>query len=130
MGIAAERAAIRSLTRKGYTEIAQVQNASGHGIDIVARNKFGHLRFFEVKGHAGVGRAVMNPQQRDIVGFVQSRLERAVGGTGHWRNVGEGVQDTAEMMLFEVQSGARIQGSVLNVDKATSMFPRVTASRW
>lgn len=40
---------VAQLQKAGYTDIVQIQNPSGHGIDIVARNGMGELRFFEVR---------------------------------------------------------------------------------
>jgi RHS repeat-associated protein len=130
VGQHAEAAAMRILERKGYTNIIQIQNSSGHGIDIVARNKFGKLRFFEVKGHVQVGVARLSPAQRSITHFVHSRLQNAVSGTGRWANMDPSLQDAAESILFELQSGARINGAIINVNRAMSPVPELSVFRW
>lgn len=89
------------LVKKGYTDIVSVKNASGHGIDLVARNPEKELEFFEIKT-SGVGKAAA--QRGDPEDFIASRLQRAIDGAGHWdpKNTMPGMKQLARDLNREI----------------------------
>jgi Holliday junction resolvase-like predicted endonuclease len=101
VGAIGEALATRELVRQGYTDIVSVQNKSGHGIDLVARNSEGGLEFFEVKA-SGIGRAA--PPVAGSEAFVTSRLERALSDTGQWaeHRMPEGMRELARDLSDEL----------------------------
>jgi len=105
VGAIGEALVVRDLVAEGYTDIVSIQNASNHGIDIVARNKGGDLEFFEVKASA-VGAA--KPPVAGAQNFVQDRLLKAIGEKGHWKpeNTPPGLKELAKDLHDEITSGA------------------------
>jgi RHS repeat-associated protein len=93
------------LQLKGYTDIMPIQNASGHGIDLVAKNLAGEWRYFEVKSTTTGLPYALRGQQKNIVAFVRSRLQRAAGGRGLWKNVAPEIRGRANQLLKEIDSG-------------------------
>jgi hypothetical protein len=130
LGIRAEGLAARVVAKTEYTEIVFLQNNSRHGIDFVARNKAGQLRFFEVKGHWGVAKPLLQGEQRSITRFVTTRLARISSGKGHWVRVDPKLVGAAKAIQAELRGGASIKGMIINVDNAGGFFPKVTVSRW
>ncbi len=89
------------LIKDGHTDIVAVKNNSGHGIDLVSRNKAGDLEFTEIKTSIQ-GKA--KSQGGDPEDFITSRLDRAIGQNGHWaeHNTMPGLKETSERMREEI----------------------------
>lgn len=121
----------RDLRARGYTDITPVQNASGHGIDLVPRNPTGRLRFFEVKTSAGRRAPALSRAQREgPTPFVTSRLERAIAGDGPWGRLDPALRAKAEDLLEEILETGIAQGirvGVTNVGRATR---QIRYRRW
>lgn len=81
-GIRGERIARKYLKTLGFTNIQSVQNKSGHGIDLVARDRNGNLHFFEVKTTVGSTPPRLSVAQQNSTTFIDSRLARAENPTG------------------------------------------------
>ncbi|WP_312076439.1 hypothetical protein [Chryseobacterium sp.] len=66
---------------QGHTDVVQVQNNSGHGVDVIARNpKTGAVKCVEVKANT----SKLSPDQaKGGEWYVNDRLDRAASGTGH-----------------------------------------------
>jgi RHS repeat-associated protein len=133
LGAEGERFVLKHLEAKGYTEIRAIQNSSGHGIDVVARNTAGELRFFEVKSTETLRSGRLSEAQQYTQKFIRSRLEQAVTGTGQWKNVDAASQKQARRVLRELDSGAPIKGIKVDVQfplAATEGPPSLSFSRW
>ncbi len=69
---------------KGYADIMPIQNAPGHGIDLIMRDRDGGILVVEVKSHRLEGKPRVSA---DMEAFAETRLAKAVSGSGHWKNV-------------------------------------------
>ncbi len=99
-----------------------IQNTSGHGIDLIMRDRDGGILVVEVKSH----RLEAAPRvSADTETFVKSRLERARDKTGHWKNVNQETQISAIHFLEDiVDRKVRVRGIVVNVDYTLTQFPK------
>ncbi len=68
--------------KTGYTDVVQIQNASGHGVDIIARNPdTGEVKVMEVKTTTvGASAKLSSAQKAGGKAYTESRLEEALGG--------------------------------------------------
>jgi len=114
-GVAAAEAYLQS---KGYTILSAIQNKSGHGIDIMARDAAGQLWAFEVKATEGLRAPALSAAQRKGAGtFVPSRLARANAARGSWKSpIGPHVSHDAGIYLGQARG---IQGGVIEVFLST-----------
>ncbi len=89
------------LVREGHTDIIAIKNNSGHGIDLVSRNRAGELEFSEIKTSA-VGQA--RGQRGNPEEFIPERLQRAMDQEGHWaaRNTLPGLDEAARNLRSEI----------------------------
>lgn len=91
----------------GYTEIMEVQNKSGHGIDVMARNPNGDIKVLEVKTTDGTTAPSLKGDQAKLggEGFTNSRLGRAANGRGHYKNSPDAIANGAKGLewLLEAQ---------------------------
>jgi hypothetical protein len=77
-GALGERAVVDRLRADGYTEVLQIQNNSGHGVDVIARNPTnGHVKCVEVKANSS---KLSDAQKLGGEVYVNDRLNRAVNG--------------------------------------------------
>jgi hypothetical protein len=87
-GKCGEWQARRDLEDQGY-EVIDVQNKSGHGIDVVGRDpKTGHVRVLEVKSTQTDVAPPLTGAGKKLGGeeFTRNRTEKALDGKGHWQN--------------------------------------------
>jgi Holliday junction resolvase-like predicted endonuclease len=78
VGSLGEQAVVDRLTAEGYTEILQIQNNSGHGVDIIARNPLtGEVKAVEVKANQS---RLSEDQAEGGEWYVEDRLRRAANG--------------------------------------------------
>lgn len=78
VGDIGEQVVVDNLIADGYTEILQIQNNSGHGVDVIARNPTnGHVKAVEVKANSS---QLSEAQRLGGEAYVQDRLERAATG--------------------------------------------------
>lgn len=88
LGDAGEQFAKETLAQAGYTSIGSLQNASGHGVDIVALDRSGRIVFFEVKTHAGDGKkARLTEREQQQHAFVAAILIDIIQGAGDYSDV-------------------------------------------
>ncbi|MHB1425942.1 MAG: polymorphic toxin-type HINT domain-containing protein, partial [Gemmataceae bacterium] len=113
VGKAGEKGARGILRGLGHKIVGSIQNASGHGIDLITR-KGGELFFWEVKG-SQIGRFKLSPAQaRGVDSFVKSRLDRAARGLGSWRGLNPRIADKARYLLDEIKAtGGKARGGVI-----------------
>ncbi len=131
IGAAGERFAMSYLQQKGYTDIIQLQNKSGHGIDIIARNAQGLVRFFEVKSSAASLLGRLSPAQQNINTFVSRRLDLARGASGAWQSVDPAVQRAAINIARQLAlQGGQAQGMVIRVQNALTNPSLNGVTRW
>lgn len=88
LGDAGEQFAKETLKLYGYESIGSLQNASGHGVDIVAVDRSDAIVFFEVKTHAGIGKlAQLTKREKRQHAFVAAILIDIIQGTGDYADV-------------------------------------------
>ena|GEM_PF-6317430 len=128
---------ISQLQNKGFTDIIQIQNASNHGIDVVARDPRGMIHFFEVKATTTNTAPGLSPDQRDPNTFIRDRLQQAAAAQGQWQNVdGTNVQATARRLIVELNGNAPSQASKVNVylpaanSTTGNFFARIRLAQW
>jgi hypothetical protein len=87
-GKCGEWLAKQDLHNDGYTDVMEVQNKSGHGVDVMGRNANGDVRVLEVKTTDGTSAPSLSKQQGDMGGkdFTDDRLKRAANAEGHYKN--------------------------------------------
>jgi hypothetical protein len=90
-----EAKVIEKLKADGYTDIVQVQNKSGHGVDVIGRNAKGEVKCVEVKANTS---RLSEAQQGGGKKFVKERLQRAVDGNGHYK-----IPPNSEQMKIDAQ---------------------------
>jgi RHS repeat-associated protein len=122
----------RLLVRKGYDKnsIIAIQNASNHGIDIVAK-KGNQYFVIEVKSHIEEGAAKLSNRQKDVTAFVDDILKKIEIGEGAWKNIPEETFNAAKNLAnYLATPGKKLQGLVINVDFALSLKPLFSVKRW
>src|SRR5262249_40054333 len=110
-----------------------IQNNSGHGIDVLARNSSGELRFFEVKTSTTGQAGRLTDAQRYTEEFITTRLERAAQAQGQWRNLDPATRRKAADALAEIRGGAPVRGIKVDVMYPSSGAqgpPQMQFSRW
>jgi hypothetical protein len=108
VGELGEKAVIDDLIAKGYEDVVQIQNASGHGIDVVAKGADGKLHFFEVKSNTTGKIGSLGAAQKDALGFIKDRLKKASAQEGKWSGVDAATAQRATDLLEEIEGGAEI----------------------
>ena len=81
LGELAENAAIAELRAEGYTDIVQVQNNSGHGVDVIGKKPDGSVKCLEVKANTS---RLEGDQLKGGQWYVRDRLRRAINGESHY----------------------------------------------
>ncbi len=117
VGAVGEKEAVKYLEKRGHTDIKPIQNKSGHGIDLVSKNRKGVRQINEVKATTTDKPGRLSKPQSDPQNFTTSRLEKAKEGKGHWKkkNVAENTQNDAREILKEIQSGADVKFKKIDV---------------
>lgn len=87
-GKCGEWLAKQDLHNDGYTDVIEVQNKSGHGVDVMGRNANGDVRVLEVKTTDGVTAPPLSKEQASMGGkdFADDRLGKAANAKGHYKN--------------------------------------------
>ncbi|NJM79744.1 MAG: hypothetical protein HC854_09175 [Flavobacterium sp.] len=95
-----EAKVIENLKAQGYTDVVQVQNNSGHGVDVIARNPLtGEVKCIEVKANAS---KLSADQKLGGEKFVESRLKRATEAKGHYK-----IPPNSEQMKIDAQKAQK-----------------------
>lgn len=133
LGAIGEALARRYYKSRGYEILGSIQNKSGHGLDLVLRNRAGNLVFAEIKTTAGrYAPAMSKAQRKGGDWFVQNRLGRAVAGKGHWshvRGAPGSVPIRAQDLLDEVRaSGALFETMSIRLGRAPG--DRIVRQMW
>jgi Holliday junction resolvase-like predicted endonuclease len=105
-GKCGEQLAKQDLHNDGYTEVVEVQNKSGHGVDLVGRNANGDVRVLEVKTTDGAVAPPLQGAQAKLGGeaFTNDRLARAAGGSGHYANSPDATANAMKVQDWKSQA--------------------------
>lgn len=93
-GKCGEWLAKNDLRDQGFDEILEVQNKSGHGVDVIGRNsQTGEVKVLEVKTTETDRAPPLSKDQREMGGerYTKDRLGKAAGGVGHYKNSPEAI---------------------------------------
>jgi hypothetical protein len=96
------------MIEEGFDEVMQVQNNSGHGIDLIGRNsKTGEVTVWEVKTTDGARAGSLSKRQEELGGqdFTKDRLGRAAGGKGNYGKVPEAVANAKKVKIWLEDAG-------------------------
>jgi hypothetical protein len=135
VGEIAEAEARKLLESRGYTKVVALQNASGHGLDLVGikEGKDGSrlIVYFEVKGSRTEAAGRLSKAQRNITSFVTSRLSGIVAGSKGYANVDAATREMAEELLNEITVLRRpVGGAVIDVLEAGTANQAIKVRRW
>jgi len=95
-GRCGEKLAKQDLIGEGFDEVMEIQNNSGHGIDLIGRNsKTGEVKVWEVKTTEGATAPSLKGDQSSMGGakYTNDRLQRAANGQGNYGKVPEAVKN-------------------------------------
>ena len=109
----------RALRKRGYEILMTVKNNSDNGLDIIARNSRGKLRFIEVKAHRtpnlpSVRSALSIRQRRGAGWFADDILSNAANKTGRYQNISDAMSLHAQQLRREL-GGEEAKGIVAQV---------------
>ena len=116
-GKCGEWQARRDLESQGY-EVIDVQNKSGHGIDVVGRDpKTGNVRVLEVKTTQTDVAPPLTGAGKKWGGekFTNERMNQALGAQGHWQNQPEVLANAKK--LKDWLKDAQRRGAKVNYEK-------------
>ncbi|HAQ24496.1 MAG TPA: hypothetical protein DCQ80_00750 [Pseudomonas sp.] len=95
-GKCGEWLARQDMRDQGFNDIVEVQNNSGHGVDLIGRNsQTGEVKVWEVKTTDTARAGSLKGDQATMGGerFTTSRLGRAAGGRGNYGKVSKAVEN-------------------------------------
>lgn len=125
VGAAGERDGRERLEKSGYANVRSFQNASGHGIDLVAE-KGGQTFFDDVKTSTGPTAPGLTEDQENISTFVQSRLKQALD----WPDLTPEQKADVRALLSKIEDGMEIKGRVIEITNSGSPDQRIRAYTW
>ena len=128
-GALGELRAARELRNTGYTNIRSVQNASGHGIDLIGERN-GVTEYFEVKTSTTARAPELSKAQSQINSFIRSRLTRAATGARGWGRISPAVRADARALLLDIQGGASLSGEVIRITNLRQANQLLTRTTW
>lgn len=116
VGSLGEQAVVDRLIADGYTDILQIQNNSGHGVDVIARNPLtGEVKAIEVKANSSQLSAA---QRQGGEAYVADRLRRAANGER-----GYGVPPNPENLPADARRAQQWLEDAPNVDYEVHRVP-------
>ena len=111
-----ESKVIQELKANGYTEVVQVQNNSGHGVDVIARDPVtGNVKCIEVKANSS---RLSEAQKLGGEVYVEDRLNRAIEGNGHYK-----IPPNPEQMKMDAETAKQWIENADNVDYEVHQVP-------
>ncbi len=130
VGLLGESAIATKLKAEGY-EVLQIQNNSGHGIDIIAKDADGNVKCIEVKTNSS---SLSKAQQQGGKAFVNDRLNKAIEGEGHYK-----IPPNSEQMEIDAQTARewindadKVEYEIhkVDVDRITGEVSNQRISEW
>lgn len=111
-----EAKVIAKLKADGYTEVVQVQNNSGHGVDVIARDPIsGNVKCIEVKANSS---QLSEAQKMGGEKYVEDRLNRAVEGNGHYK-----IPPNSEQMKLDAEKAQKWLEDAEKIDYEVHQVP-------
>lgn len=119
IGQKGEEIAVQLVKGSGFTDVISIQNASGNGIDIIAKNPQGNYVYLEVKTSAVGKIGSLSKRQEDMNFFVNDILTNAAAKTGRYVNISDTVNAQAKTMLTKYKQQkavGNVYGAAIGVD--------------
>jgi hypothetical protein len=110
-GRCGEKLAKMDMMSEGFDEVIEVQNNSGHGVDLIGRNsKTGEVKVWEVKTTDGASAPSLSKDQARMGGekYTNSRLERAAEGLGNYGKVPEAMENAKKANKWIERAGGKV----------------------
>ena len=109
IGKCGEQLAKQDMEADGF-EVVEVQNKSGHGIDLIGRNKDGNVKVWEVKTTEGTKAPSLSKDQSRLGGedFTNDRLKRATEGQGNYGKVPEAKKNAKKVKNWIKKSNGKV----------------------
>jgi Holliday junction resolvase-like predicted endonuclease len=131
-GDVGEAKVVAQLKANGYTDVVQVQNKSGHGVDVIARNPAtGEVKCIEVKANSS---KLEGDQKLGGERYVENRLDRAIEGKGHYKIPPNPEQMKTDAVKAKewIEDAPKVDYEVhrVNVDNATGIAGDTKVSPW
>lgn len=107
-GRCGEKLAKQDLMQEGFDEVIEVQNNSGHGVDLIGRNsKTGEVKVWEVKTTEGTRAPSLSDAQSSMGGadYTADRLRRAAAGRGNYGKVPEAMRNAKTALKWMNEAG-------------------------
>ena len=117
------------MENEGYEVLGQLQNNSGHGIDIIAR-RGDTIAFVEVKTSGTPYAPGLTPDQVSAIDFIESRLLRAINQEGHFKQVSDEVNRLATEALDHLRSGGDVESLLVEITHAQRPNEALRALNW
>ncbi|MCL5247587.1 MmcB family DNA repair protein [Cellulophaga sp. 20_2_10] len=114
MGDWGEKVASKYLSKNGHTVLGSVQNASGHGFDLITKTSDGNINVIEVKTSKSNWRS-----KTDMSGWTDRNIRKISGNTnGRWANKPK-YQDNLMRTIRDAKSKGKLNNKLLqiNIDK-------------
>ena len=130
VGLLGESAIATKLKAEGY-EVLQIQNNSGHGIDIIAKDADGNVKCIEVKANSS---SLSKAQQKGGEDFVDDRLKRSIGGKSHYKIPPNSKQMKKDAQTAKkwIQDADKVEYEIhrVDVDRITGKVSNQRVSEW
>ena len=111
MGKWGEKVAAKYLKKEGHTILGSIQNASGHGFDIVTKTADGYINIIEVKTSGSKWRSKSN-----MGGWTRKNIEKITGNTnGMWANKPK-YQDILLTTIRKAQDKGKLNNKLLQIN--------------
>lgn len=110
-GKCGEWLARQDMMQEGFDEVIEVQNNSGHGVDLIGRNsKTGEVKVWEVKTTDGGSAPSLSKDQREMGGadYTKDRLGRAARGDGNYGKVPEAMANARKAKDWLAKAGDKV----------------------
>ncbi len=112
IGAAGEEIVRRILVSRGYRNVMAIINRANNGLDVFGIDRFGRLRFFEVKASAGGRAPSLSAAQRNARSFVMSRLNMIEGRRGVYASATDTTRATARQLLQQLDRQSYVGGII------------------
>jgi RHS repeat-associated protein len=111
LGAWGEKVAAKYLQKQGHVILGSVQNASGHGFDLVTKTKDGNIHVIEVKSSQNNWRSKAN-----MPTWTNNNITKITGNTnGHWGSKPL-YQDTLMDTIQDAKANGKLQNKLLQIN--------------
>ena len=111
MGDWGEKVASKYLSKNGHQVLGSVQNASGHGFDLITKTSDGNINVIEVKTSKSNWRS-----KADMSGWTDRNIRKISGNTnGRWKNMPNYQKNLMDIIIDAKQNG-KLKNKLLQIN--------------